>query len=186
MDKNLKSKIEEIESLIRTNSKDAHYADTLLKELRNALKKDVPETELSIPSSSVISKIDGGSFALKECEDGILFHLKGGYDVFVKPRMTALYKHLVYILRTREQYDTLTEEQKQIFDATYHATIVNLEIPVFMMVDDVHFFEIAERALKCINEVAESALSAPLKPETPVENAEFENAMEAMKSAETN
>lgn len=184
MDDKLKSRVGEIEELIKTNSKDAHYAESLLQELRIARKKEIPATELNIPSDSVISSIEGGSYAIKECSDGILFHLRGGYDVFVRPRMSALYNHLLYILRTRERYEELTEEEKGIFDATYHATIVNLEIPVFMTVDDRYLFEIAEKSLACLNEVAETALGADLQPETPQENAEFENAMDAVRIVE--
>lgn len=184
MNEKLKSRIDEIENLIKSNSKDAHYADSLLQELRLELKKDVPATELNIPSDSVESTVDGGSYVIKECSDGILFHLRGGYDVFVRPRMTALYKHLVYLLRTRERYEELSEEEKGVFDAAFSATVVNMEIPVFMTIDDRHFFELAEKALSCLNELAESALKGELQPETPLENAEFEKAVEAIGALE--
>lgn len=178
------NRLSEIENLIRMNSKDPQYAETLLNEYRLEAKKNIQASELFIPSDSVISTIDGGSFVIKECEDGILFHLRGGYDVFVNPRMTSLYKHLVYLLRTRERYDELSDEEKRIFDATYHATFVNLQIPVFMANDEEYFFAVAEQALHYLNKFAEAALNAELKPETPVENAEFENMMEAVKIIE--
>ena len=115
-------------------------------------------------------------------QHGILFHVKGGYDVFVQPRMASLYLHLKYILDGYEEVDKMDEKDREIFEAVHSATVANMEIPLFMTSDDVALFEIAEKALSELSRVSKNALEADLKPETPEENGEFQRTMDAFEA----
>lgn len=145
-------------------------------------EKKVEAMELYVPSASIIRNVDFGSYSIKETETGILFHVKGGYDVFVQPRMASLYQHLKFILDGTENKDEMEDKEKEIFEAIHSATVANMEIPLFMTSDDIALFEIAEKALSELNRVANKALEADLKPETPEENGEFERTMDALEA----
>ena len=145
-------------------------------------EKKVEPMELCIPTASVIRSRDFGSYSIKETDNGILFHVKGGYDVFVQPRMASLYLHLKYILDGYEEVDKMDEKDREIFEAIHSATVANMEIPLFMTSDDIALFEIAEKALSELSRVSKNALEADLKPETPEENGESQRTMDAFEA----
>ena len=97
----------------------------------------------------------------------------------MKPRMAALYEHLRFLVDGRHKYELYSDEDKKIYDSVFSATVANLEIPLFMASNDKYLFEIAEKAISCLNQAASEALSAPLQPETPEENGQFERLMDA-------
>lgn len=144
------------------------------------MEEEKKKMELCVPSDSIIREYDFGSYKFVDTQTGILFHIKGGYDLFVQPRMASLYQHLRYFLDNYDRTSEMEKEEKELYDVAYSATIANLEIPLFMASSDKALFDIANVALENLNEMAESALNADLKPETPEENGEFERAMDAI------
>lgn len=140
--------------------------------------------EICVPSESVTRRHDFGSFEIAETETGILFHVRGGYDVFVQPRMASLYQHLKYLLDIRDDMEDMGDEQKDLYEAAFNATITNMEIPLFMASDDTALFDIAAKALEHLNRMSDEALNADLKPETPEENGEFQRAVDAIDEIE--
>ena len=142
---------------------------------------------LCVDETELIKEYDFGHFKFIDTTAGIIFHVKGGYDLLVKPRMAALYQHLRELLDMQSQYSEYDEEKKRIYDATFNATVANLEIPLFMASNDVHLFKIAQTAIEFLNEATDDAMNKVLEPETPIENGEFErreDAKAAMKEAE--
>ena len=139
---------------------------------------------LCVEESQIIEDIDFGSFRLIDTTVGFVFHVKGGYDILVKPRMAALYEHLRFLVDGRHKYELYSDEDKKIYDSVFNATVANLEIPLFMASNDKYLFEIAEKAISCLNQAASEALSAPLQPETPEENGQFERLMDAAAEVE--
>lgn len=135
--------------------------------------------ELCVPTESVTKRHDFGSFEIAETETGILFHVRGGYDVFVQPRMVSLYGHLKALLDERDRLDEMREDERGLYDSAFNATIVNMEIPLFMASKDTALFDIAATALKHLNAMSDEALNAPLQPETPEENGEFQRMVDA-------
>lgn len=135
--------------------------------------------ELCVPTESVTRRHDFGSFEIMETETGILLHVRGGYDVFVQPRMQSLYGHLSFLLEERDRMDEMEKDEKELYDAAFNATITNMEIPLFMALDDAALFDIAACALGNLNRMSEEALNAPLQKETPDENGEFQRMVDA-------
>lgn len=153
-----------------------------MKKQKRMSSEDIkPKTgsfEIAVPSESVRERRDFGSFEIVDTETGILFHVRGGYDIFVQPRMASLYLHLRYLL---DNFDAeRSEEERQMFDSVFNATVTNMEIPMFMASKDSVLFDIAANALRNLNELSEEAMNAPLQPETPEENGEFERRIDAL------
>lgn len=135
---------------------------------------------LVVDESEVIEELDFGSYKIIDTQVGFIFHVKGGYDILVRPRMRSLYQHLRWLVDTKKRYEELSETDKHVYDATFTATVANMEIPMFMASDDVALFSIAQTALECLNNATEKALSNALEPETPDENGEFEAQQDAV------
>lgn len=135
--------------------------------------------ELCVPTESVIRRHDFGSFEIVETETGILFHVRGGYDVFVQPRMASLYGHLKAIIDAKDDIEDMEQEERNMYTAVFNATVTNMEIPLFMASKDTALFDIAAKALEHLNAMSDEALNAPLQPETPQENGEFQRMVDA-------
>lgn len=175
----LKNKIEEVANKIKTNSKDAKFADSLIDKLLSLKgQMDVEPMRLCIPEKDVIKEYDNDSIRFVRCKSGILFQTKGGFSVFVSPRMSGLYQHLEVVLDMKDKYDELTEEQKKTYDFLYLATTQILQLGIFATCDDEFFFGIAEDIVKRFQTMTEKALNTELQEETYKENAEFENKTE--------
>lgn len=175
----LKNKIEEVVNQIKTNSKDAKFADSLIDKLLSLKGQlDVEPMRMYIPEKDVIKEYDNDSIRFVRCKSGILFQAKGGFSVFVSPRMSGLYQHLEVILDMKDKYEELTEDQKKTYDFLYLATTQILQLGIFAACDDEFFFGIAEDIVKRFQTMTEKALNADLQEETHKENAEFESNME--------
>lgn len=175
----LKNKIEEVVNKIKTNSKDAKFADSLVDKLLSLKGQlDVEPMRLCIPEKDVIKEYDNDSIRFVRCKGGILFQTKGGFSVFVSPRMSGLYQHLEILLDMKDKYDELSEEQKKTYEVLYLATTQILQLSIFATCDDEFFFGISEDIIKRFQTMTEKAINAELHEETHKENAEFENKME--------
>lgn len=175
----LKNKIEEVVNQIKTNSKDAKFADSLIDKLLSLKgQADVEPMRLYVPEKDVIKEYDNDSIRFVRCKGCIVFQAKGGFSVVVKPTMEGLYKHLEVILDMKDKYDELTEDQKKTYDFLYLATTQILQLGIFATCDDEFFFGIAEDIVKRFQTMTEKSLSADLQDETHKENAEFENNMD--------
>lgn len=174
------AKIKEVKSQIKANSKDAHFADALIKELLSLKgQSDHQPMYLCVPESEVVKTYDFESFSISNCKGGILFHAKGGYDAYVTPRMKALYEHLALIIDMKERYDELSEEDKTNYDNLFSATTMILQIPIFATITPKCFFGIASEALTRLDEATKELLKQPLGEDNPFANAEFDNMIAA-------
>lgn len=174
----LKNKIEEVVNNIKTNSKDTKFADSLVGKLLSLKgQMDVEPMRLCIPEKDVIKEYDNDSIRFVRCKGGILFQTKGGFSVFVSPRMSGLYQHLEILLDMKDKYEELSEEQKKSYEVLYLATTEILQLPIFSTCDDEFFFGIAEDIINRFQTMTDKELNKDLQEETYKENAEFENKM---------
>lgn len=80
----LKKKLDEVKAQIKANSKDTHFADTLISELLSLKGQiDVEPLEFYVKSKDVIKTFDGESFELSYSSDGAWYREKGMYKNFV-------------------------------------------------------------------------------------------------------
>lgn len=177
--KELKTKIDEVVNQIKTNSKDAKFAASLIDKLLSLKGQlDVEPMRFCIPEKDVIKEYDNDSIRFVRCKGYIAFQAKGGLYLIVSPRMSGLYQHLEVVLDMKDKYDELTEEQKKTYDFLYLATTQILQLGIFATCDDEFFFGIAEDIVKRLQTMTEKALNTELQDETYKEDAEFENNME--------
>lgn len=175
----LKSKIDEVVNQIKTNSKDAKFADSLIDKLLSLKGQlDVEPMRMYIPEKDVIKEYDNDSIRFVRCKSGILFQAKGGFSVFVKPTMKALYQHLEGLLDMKDNFDSLTEEQKEGYGTSYFYTTVLMQVMLFAVFDAQMFVDLSNDVIKRYEEFNQRYKDIPLQEETHKENAEFENNMD--------
>lgn len=177
----MKKEIREITLQIRNNSKDVKFSDKLIDKLLSLKGQlDVEPTRLYIPEKDVIKEYDNDNIRIVRCKGCIIWQHKGGMSFIVKPSMRALYDYLEGMLSMKDRYDELTNEEKQIYDISYFGMSLIMQVPMFAVVDEEFFVELAEYIGDGIKKVAEKLINQPLQEETPIENAEFETKMEVV------
>ena len=181
--KELGEKLEEIKNLIKTNSKDAHYADTLISDLLSVhgqLKHE--PTLVNVPIKDIEKQSEGETFTMAITKDGkAIYHTRGGYTVVADSNYSSLFYTIYNLIDYMNDEVELDEEQKSILSGDLIATSYILNIPMYAMGDfdyKVHLFnDIYEYLSKAIVEAEEN-----LQDETPEENKQFQDAIEALET----
>lgn len=135
--KEIKSKIDEIKTQIKLNSKDAHFADKLLFDLLSLKGQyEHQPTMVHIPMDEVIDSIEGNTFTLYKTSSGMIgYHLPCGYDVIVSPAVKALHDELQWLIDSKETIDGLSEEDKDLYFFDFECATKLLTLPMFAAVD---------------------------------------------------
>ena len=177
--KQVLSEIENTINQIKTNSKDAKFADKLIDKLLSLKGQyDVEPARLYVPEKNVIKEYDNDNLRIVKCKDCIIWQHKGGFTFVVKPTMRALYEYLSGMLAMKDRYDELTGDEKQLYDVSYFGMSLILQVPMFAVADDEFFVDLATFIGEGVKKVSDKFLNQPLQEETPIENAEFETKME--------
>lgn len=177
--KQVLSEIENTINQIKTNSKDAKFADKLIDKLLSLKGQyDVEPTRLYVPEKNIIKEYDNDNLRIIKCKDCIIWQHKGGFTFVVKPTMRALYEYLDGMLAMKDRYDELTDDEKKLYDVSYFGMSLILQAPMFAVADDEFFVDLATFVGDGVKKVSEKLLNQPLQEETPIENAEFETKME--------
>lgn len=181
--KDLKKLIDEVSAKIKSNSKDSHFAETLIDKLLSLKgQSDVEPTRVHVAESEVLKEYDFDSVRYVRCKTCIIFKAKGGLETIVYPTMQGLYLHLNVILDMKDDYDNLDEEKKKACDTLIDTTSYILSTPTFATISDKMFFGISDDILKRFQSYIEESKKAELQDETPIENANFNDMNEMLDS----
>ena len=177
--KTIWSEIETVINQIKTNSKDAKFADKLIDKLMSLKGQyDIEPTRLFVPEKDVIKEYDNDNLRIVKCKDCIIWQHKGGFTFVVKPTMRALYEYIDGMLAMKDNYESLSDDLRQLYEASYFGMSLILQAPMFAVVDDELFVDLATFIGEGVKKVSDKLLNQPLQEETPIENAEFETKME--------
>lgn len=181
--KELKEKLKEVESLIKTNSKDAHYAETLISELKSlhGQMKHEP-TLVHIPLDNVEKSIDGETYTMSITKDGkAIYHTKGGYTLICESQYASLFDFIessIDFINGKFE-DEMEDEYKDILSNDITSSTFILNLPLIAMGDVEFKYKMVGEIIDYLNN---SVLEAEkkLQEETPKEDEEFKGAVIAM------
>ena len=177
--KQVLSEIENTINQIKTNSKDAKFADKLIDKLLSLKGQyDVEPTRLYVPEKNVIKEYDNDNIRIVKCKDCIIWQQKGGHIVVVYPTMRAEYEFLEGMLDLKDNYDKLSDDMKAAYDGAYFGYSILSQLPTIMVTNDKWFARASILASWGVARFVKEQLDEPLQEETPIENAEFETKME--------
>ena len=181
--KELREKLDELKNLIKTNSKDAHYAETLISDLLSVhgqLKHE--PTLVHVPLKDIEKEADGETFIMATTKDGkAIYHTRGGYTVIADSNYSSLFYTIYNLIDYINGTVELDEETKGILEADTIATSYILNIPMYVMDDFEYKASLFENVLHYLTKRIEDA-EQELQEETPEENREFQNAVEALET----
>lgn len=122
----------------------------------------------------------GETFEMVKTNKGILYHVYGGFNIFVTPNNAALYETLDDLIENQETYNQFQGQEKEDFELNLSAITYVLDIPLFAFSNAEFTFKIAEETIKYLQSVYENSMNQPLQEETVVEDNEFKEAVLAM------
>lgn len=166
-----KGKSNSIIRKIKENSIDKSKAKSLIEELLALQQKRVIPTEIYVPVTDVIATYDFGSFSLIKCKTCIIFKTTG-YRLISKPIYTAnedggvLYSQLSALCEMKERYDSVSDEEKKLWNLVFNLSVIILSLPIDAFSNDKFLFEVGKFIAEKKNEMYEEPLKKPLQEET--------------------
>lgn len=180
--KELKDKLNEVERVIKANSKDAHYAETLINELKSLYRQIKHEpTLVHIPLDNVIEEAKGDTFTMSRTKDGkVIYHTYGGYTIIAESSYSSLAGTINASIDYLNGNVELEDDQKEIMDNDILATTYLLNLPMFAMGDYEFKYKLASETIDYLTQKIKESEEAELQEETFAENKEFENAVKGL------
>ena len=180
MDKKvLKDRLDEVKNQLRTNAKDVHFFDKLIDEALS-LKGQMGVDPIALDCGKEEDEWCGETFRITITNKGVIYHEYGGYSVFVTPNNEALYSVLVDLVENKEKYAKLEGEEAENFSALLTIIAYNLSLPRISFMDREFPQKIAIRTMEFIRKMYDDLMNKELQEETPIEDAEFREATEAL------
>lgn len=119
----------------------------------------------------------GETFELVKSSKGILYHVYGGFNIFVTPNNVALYETLDDLIENQETYNKLTGQEREDFDLHLSALTYVLDVPLFAFSSADFTYDIATKVIQFLQKTYNDAMKEPLKDETPDEDLQFKEAV---------
>lgn len=175
----LRQKIEETKAKIRANSKDAHFADTLISELITAqsqLKGDCIFPNIAY--GEIEDKYDGGSYVIETFRDGsVMYHTIGGFTIIGDYRIAGMNAVLRDFIKKLSGETPIADDMRELIELDLSANTYVLNIPMFAFSDVNLKFELATKVVEYLNEMYKEAINAELPDDDPEANKLFYDAV---------
>lgn len=124
----------------------------------------------------------GETFELTKTNKGILYHVFGGYSIFVTPNNIALYETLDDLIEHQESYNKFEGKEREDFDLNLSAISYILDIPLFAFSSAELTFDLATKVIQFLQKTYDEAMQKPLQEETVQEDQEFKDAVLGMEN----
>lgn len=124
----------------------------------------------------------GETFELTKTNKGILYHVFGGYSIFVTPNNVALYETLDDLIEHQESYNKFEGKEREDFELNLSCIAYILNVPLFSFSSAEFSFSIATQVIQFLQKTYDEAMQQPLQEETVQEDQEFKDAVLGMEN----
>lgn len=188
--KDLKKQIEETKVQLKAISNDAHHCEVLIDKLMSLKGQTMLEpTMIHIPLKDVESSIEGDTFTLNKVKQGIVYHQKNGFDLFIpyNGMTSGLFEQITWLIDNK---DTIDEEQDQTIKDFYKYSMLEIaytfQLIFGLWMNDIEFMELRSECISKYIDLITKKLKeweeSPLQEENHEENAEFEKTVIALET----
>lgn len=145
-------------------------------------KKKVDEVKVEPIALDLGKPIDGKvfkgeTFEIQKTTKGILYHLYGGYNIFVTPNNASLYETLNDLIENSVEYSKFTGDEKDNFETFISATAFVLNVPLIAFSNSDFMFKIANNVVDYLQQSYDNAMKNELQEETVEEDEQFKEAV---------
>lgn len=175
----LKKDLKKTITLIKNNSKDAKFADTLIDKLLSVKGQlGIEPTLYHVEVNDIIREKDFESYKIIQTKNEAIFKTYGGYSVIVNPRMNVLYGFLNEVLNLEDNKEELSGEHKANLDGINQILQFIMLIPTYAFSSDDYMFKFASFAKDILQESLEEAINAELPNDDEQANQEYKESIE--------
>lgn len=182
----IRKKIDEVNNLIKANSKNAHHAEKLIDELLSLDREKRHEATLvHIPMDNVSKTFKGDTFELCYTKQGeAVYRTFGGYTVICSSPFNALNATIENAIDylNGEIQEELTDEQKQLIEDDITATSWVLNLPLHACSDLEFKYDLTSKFIEFITKLQEKSNTDEPQEETYEQDAQFKDAMIGMEN----
>jgi hypothetical protein len=178
----LKQKLEETKAKLKSYSKDAHFADTLISDLLS-LKGQIEHepTLVHVALDDIQKEFKGDTYEMRITKDGqAIYHVYGGYTIVVNPRMIGLHEELCRFMSLDDNTDQYTDEEKETILMDREVSAWVLSAPMYAFSDIDLKYKIATDIVEWLNAQTQEMLNAELPNDDAEKNAEFEESVKGV------
>lgn len=163
--KELKKKISELEKMLISNSKDAHWCKTALYEYKSLVGQLKHEpTLVHIPLENVAKQIQGETYSMTLCNDGTaVYHTFGGYTLIANHTLGLAQCIAEYV---NNQSEILSEEERELLELDLSAFAYVMNAPLLCATDMDLKYDVATKVVQFLQSKTEEIMNADLKEET--------------------
>lgn len=167
---------------MKSNSKDAHFADTLISDLLS-LKGQLEHksTLVYVAEDDIVDRFDGAHFEMCITKDGTaVYRTRGGYTIVADYGLSSLNKTISNFIALSKNEVKLSDDEMEavLLDLDANAHVLNIPMIAF---SDLNFkFELAKMVIKFLRDTYDKAMDASLQDETPEENKVFKDGITAI------
>lgn len=177
----LKDQLSLLVERIKANSKDAHFAKSLIDDLLSVKgQMTVEPTELDCGNK--VDEYKGSSYRITLTTKGVLYHEYGGYNIFVTPNIKGIYDILADIVTNKDKYAGYDGEDKERITLAQSAVVWVLQSPKVALTNETLTYEIASSIVAHVQKIADEAFGQDLQDEDVEKDEMFRSATVAMES----
>lgn len=185
--KELRKQLEETKTQLKGLCNDAHHAEVLIDKIVS-LKGQmmIDPTLVHIPLSDVIDSIDGETFSLSKTKQGVVYHQKNGFNLFIplNGMTNGLFEMINWLVDNKEKIETEEQDVKDFYKYTMLDVAYTFQMIFGMWTNDKELFDFRAESInkyieimtKKLNEIA----NGEAHEEDHAENAEFEKTLYAL------
>lgn len=177
--KELRDELRILINQIKTNSKDAHYADKLLADLLS-VKGQLMIEPIELDCGTKEDEWETDTYRVTLTNRGALYHEKGGYSIFVTPTMKSLYDTLADIVVNKDKYANLEGEEKESYETALSAVAYCLALPKFVFSDGDFTYKIATMVVEFIKKEYDRLMNEELQEENVDKDREWKETVDAV------
>lgn len=181
--KELTKKLNDVKKRIKANSKDVHFAETLIDEVLSLKGQlGIEPTIVHIPTDDVVKTLKGDTFEMSLTKHGdAIYHVYGGYTLIADgQRMLSLANTIADYIINQDLVKDLDDKERELYDLDLSATAYVLNIPMFAFSDPDLKYDLASKIVSWFRETYEKVMEQPLQEETREQDVAFEDAAKAI------
>ena len=176
----LKQRLEEVKTKLKSICKDAHYADSLISDILSLKGQiDHEPTIVHVAESDIVDKVKGDLFEVGLTKDGkAIYHVYGGYTIVADPRLSGLHGTISNFVKAETLSENLSDDLKKMIRDDMDVSAWVLAAPMYAFSDIDLKYKIATDIVEWMNSFTSSILESDLQDEDPIKNIEFEKSFE--------
>jgi hypothetical protein len=197
----LKKQLEDKVKVLKTQCKDARFADVLIGDILSLKGQMDVEPASVFVGADIDSEIKQSAYHIfrtkpyKETVKGIdittdketekeVFHAGkivfaiNGYKVIISEQLDMYHFPFNALLQAHDEYDKLTEQEKKSYEDLLSNVCLAMQMPTMIFSNPELYQKIMNVYIPCLNKMVEDAMNAPLQPDDEQKNEEFKEKVE--------